>query len=64
MDEPNKDTIENLIKKASFDAMLNFMTNHERNQWARAGYPGLRTKKCAELLKFIPEDRVRKKLSD
>lgn len=56
--------IETLIKKASFNAMVNFMTNHERNQWARAGYPGLRNKKCAELLKFIPEDKVKEKLSD
>lgn len=56
--------IETLIKKASFNAMVNFMTNHERNQWARAGYPGLRAKKCAELLKFIPEDKVKEKLSD
>ncbi len=64
MDKFSEESIEALAKKASFNAMVNFMTNHERNQWARAGYPGLRTKKCAELLKFIPEDRVRKKLSD
>lgn len=25
-----------------FDALVNKMTNHERHQWAKAGYPGLR----------------------
>ena len=23
-----------------YRAVIEFMTNHERNQWARAGYPG------------------------
>lgn len=35
-----------------FAALVDKMTNHERNTWAKAGYPGLRKKELAELLPF------------
>lgn len=31
-------------RNAEFQAIVNTMTNWERNRWARAGYPGLREK--------------------
>ena len=34
---------------SSFNDLVNKMTNYERNQWARAGYPGLRRKDVEEL---------------
>ena len=34
---------------SEFNDLVNKMTNHERNQWARAGYPGLRRKDVEEL---------------
>lgn len=33
-----------------FQGIVNGMTNHERNQWARAGYPGLRPAHDEKLL--------------
>ena len=62
MDKSRKN-IEELIKKASFNALVNLMPNNNRNHWARAGYPGLRSKKCEELIKFIPENKLRKYLN-
>ncbi len=35
-----------------FNDLVNKMTNHERNQWARAGYPGLQRKEVKKLLPF------------
>lgn len=33
-----------LLKTADFNVVVNGMTNHQRHQWSRAGYPGLRKK--------------------
>ena len=33
-----------LLKKVSFNKVVNAMSNRQRNQWARAGYPGLSKK--------------------
>lgn len=30
----------NLNYESSYNALVNSMTNRERNRWARAGYPG------------------------
>lgn len=32
-----------------FNEIVNKMTNHERNHWARAGYLGLRSKRLEKL---------------
>ena len=37
---------------AAFNALVNKMTNHERNLWARAGYPGLLHKEIKKLLPY------------
>ena len=39
-------------EQRKFAALVGKMTNHERNTWARAGYPGLRNKEVAELLPY------------
>jgi hypothetical protein len=36
-----------------FQKTVNAMTNHDRNQWARAGYPGLKKKDLSALNDFI-----------
>ena len=36
----------------TFEQVVNKMTNHERNQWARAGYPGLRKKDIVMLVPY------------
>ena len=47
-----------LLKTADFNAVVNTMSNHQRNQWARAGYPGLRKKDPAGPAKFIPTTKL------
>ena len=42
-----------LVERAGFNEVVNAMSNHERNQWARAGYPGMRAKDPAGPAKFI-----------
>lgn len=36
-------------QKNLFRAVVEKMTNHERNLWARAGYPGLKHKETEKL---------------
>ncbi len=62
MDQSSKN-IEELIKKANFNSLVNMMANNDRNHWARAGYPGLRSKKCEEIIKYIPKNKLRKYLN-
>lgn len=37
---------------SAFQAIVQKMTNHQRNQWARAGYPGLRHKDPKPVRRF------------
>jgi len=45
--------LEPLLKLASFNTVVNVMSNNERNHWARAGYPGLREKDPKEPAEFV-----------
>jgi len=45
--------LEPLLKLASFNTVVNVMSNHERNQWARTGYPGLREKDPTGPAEFV-----------
>lgn len=38
-----------------FRDLVNKMTNHQRNLWARAGYKGLRQKDPKQLKPFVAE---------
>ena len=51
-----------LLATVSFNAVVNVMTNHVRNQWARAGYPGLRAKDPTGPAKFISPPLLLRKL--
>ncbi len=37
---------------SEFQKLVNKMTNYERNQWARAGYPGLRPEQIDKLMPY------------
>lgn len=50
--------LEPLLKKVDFNTVVNIMTNRERNQWARAGYLGLRGKDPTGPAKFIAAPRL------
>ena len=50
--------LEPLLKSADFNVVVNVMSNHQRNQWARAGYPGLRQKDPTGPAKFIPSTKL------
>ncbi len=54
--------LEPLLKKASFNAVVNIMSNHQRNQWARAGYSGLREKDPAGPAEFVPAPKLLRRL--
>ncbi len=56
--------IEPLLKKAGFNAVVNVMTNHVRNRWARAGYPGLRAKDPTGPAQFISPPLLLQKLKN
>ena len=43
----------------SFQEVVNCMTNHQRNQWAKAGYRGLRKQDVNGPLRFIPEGKIK-----
>ena len=51
-------------KTLSFKFVVNSMTNHMRNQWARAGYPGLRKKNPAGPAKFVPPTLLMHRLAE
>ena len=53
-----------LLKRADFNAVVNAMSNHQRNQWARAGYPGLRKKDPAGPAKFISAPKLLHRLQE
>ena len=55
--------LEPLLKKVTFNAVVNIMTNHVRNQWARAGYPGLRAKDPTGPARFISPPLLLQKLT-
>lgn len=38
----------------AFRQITNTLTNWERNQWAKAGYPGLRQKNAQPVAKMFP----------
>lgn len=38
----------------TFHQVVNGMTNHERNLWARAKYPGLKKKDAGAVAEFCP----------
>lgn len=38
---------------SEFQRVVNSMTNWQRNQWARAGYPGLRKQETNEALVYV-----------
>ena len=38
----------------SYMSLVNAMTNHERNLWARAGYPGQKQKSARAIAEFCP----------
>lgn len=50
--------LEPLLKGTKFNTVVNAMSNHQRNQWARAGYPGLRRKDPTGPAGFIPAPKL------
>ena len=52
------------LKTANFDDVINIMSNHSRNQWARAGYPGLKRKDTSGLAGFISLPLLLKRLQE
>lgn len=50
--------LDQLLTTADFNFVVNVMTNHNRSQWARAGYPGLRKKDPAGPAAFIPAPKL------
>jgi hypothetical protein len=46
------------IPRMTFAAVVNAMTNWQRTQWARAGYPGLQMKEMEKALPFIERARA------
>ena len=56
--------LEPLLKLASFNTVVNVMSNHERNQWARAGYPGLREKDPKGPAEFVMAPRLLHRLEE
>ena len=42
---------------SDFQEAVNLLTNWRRNQWARAGYPGLRQKDAEKVWPFIHKRR-------
>ena len=47
------------IEHELFNMLVDKMTNHERNLWARAGYPGLRGKEIDKLEPYAHAARRR-----
>lgn len=56
--------LEPLLVKVNFNTVVNVMSNHQRNQWARAGYPGLRQKDPTGPAKFIPAPKLLHRLTN
>jgi len=50
--------LKQVLKKTKFNIVVSVMRNHERNQWARAGYPGLIKKDPTGPAKFISAPRL------
>jgi hypothetical protein len=50
--------LEPLLQTADFNTVVNVMCNHERNMWARSGYPGLRRKDPKGPAKFISPPKL------
>ena len=53
-----------LLKKVNFNFVVNIMSNHQRNQWARAGYLGLRGKDPTGPAEFIPATKLLHRLEE
>ena len=49
----------NSTPATEFNALVDKMTNHERNLWARAGYPGLEHKNMSLLLPYARAAQAR-----
>ena len=45
---------------SEFQKQVNRLTNWQRNQWARAGYPGLQKKEPAALERFVTMKRAKR----
>lgn len=39
---------------------VNRLTNHQRNLWARAGYPGAEHRELEPLYRFVPPPKLQK----
>ncbi len=51
-----------VLRTANFNDVINIMSNHSRNQWAKAGYPGLKRKDPSGPAKFISSPLLLRKL--
>jgi len=59
-----KRKLEPLLKRTSFNVVVNVMSNHERNQWARAGYLGLRGKDPTGPAEFVMAPKLLSRLEE
>ena len=52
------------LKMTNFNDVVNIMSNHSRNQWAKAGYPGLQRKEPEGPAEFISPPLLLMKLQE
>ena len=52
------------LKVVKFNDVVNIMSNHSRNQWAKAGYPGLQRKELEGPAEFISPPLLLMKLQE
>ena len=53
-----------MLKNANFNDVVNIMSNRSRNQWARAGYPGLKRKDINGPAEFVSPPLLLRKLQE
>ncbi len=53
-----------VLKNANFNDVVNIMSNRSRNQWARAGYPGLNRKDINGPAEFVSPPLLLRKLQE
>jgi len=58
-----KRRLSKILPDMGFDKVVNCMTNHERSQWARKGYPGLQKGDQKAVAKFMTPTALLYKLT-
>lgn len=49
-----------LMAPDAFRLLVAMLTNHERNKWARAGYPGLKNRDAMVIAELFPQTVMRR----